>query len=261
MLSYTKRCIYRNNQLAEVICQFRFPEILAIREKLPVDFQEAIREEYPVYTSRKENPTPKLTGLPGNLNIAKQEPVINHQFVSADGLWRVNLTSKFISLTCSKYTRWEDFAARMDKPLVAFIQIYHPAFFERVGLRYLNFFSRKALSLEGTPFSRMIAPCYLGPLAEEDVSEAGTTRCSVDAELALRGGCRVKIHAGPGFVRRGPQQDPEVKFVFDQDLFMAGQVPTKACVGALQTLHDQADALFRGAITEVLHDAMDPRST
>ena len=260
MFSHEERVIYRNNQLAEVICQLRFPEILAIQANLPVAFQEAIRDEYPRYSSRKETPAPKLTGTPGNVSLQKQDPVTNYQFFSADGNWRVNLTSRFISLSCSRYTSWEDFAARLDKPLVSFIQTYHPAFFERVGLRYLNFFSRKELGLEGTPYRDMFAPCYLGPLADEDVSEMGTTRCSVDTEMSLRGGCRVKLHAGPGMVKRQGQPDNEVKFVLDQDLYMPCQVEVKHCIGALQTLHAQADSIFRGAITDVTHDAMDPRS-
>lgn len=258
MFSHESRCIYQKNQLAEVICQLRFPEILSLQANLPVDFQEAIRDEYPRYSSRKETPAPKLTGTPGNLNLEKQEPITNYQFASADGVWRVNLTSRFISLSCSKYTCWEDFAARLDKPLAAFIKIYHPAYFERVGLRYLNFISRNELGLEGTPFSELFQPCYLGPLAEEDVPETGIGRCSVDTEMAIRGGCRVKLHAGPGMVKRGGQADSELKFVFDQDLFMPGQLAVNLSAGALQTLHSQADSIFRGAITDTLHNAMDP---
>ena len=259
MFSHNERCIYRNNQLAEVICQFRFPEILNIQTNLPAAFQEIIRDEFPRFSSRKETPAPKLTGTAGNMTLQKQEPINNYQFFSADGIWRINLTSRFISLSCSKYTCWEEFARRLDKPLAAFIQTYHPAFFERVGLRYLNFFSRQELGLAGTPYREMFSPCYLGPLMEEDVQEAGTTRCSVDTEMALRGGCRVKLHAGPGLVKRQGQPDNEVKFVFDQDLYMAGPLEIKLAVGALQTLHTQAGAIFRGAITDVTHDAMDPR--
>ena len=259
MFSREDRCLYRSNQLAEVICQLRFPEILTIGANLPVEFQEAIREEYPQFSRRQENAAPKLTGTPGHFALENQPATINYQFASADGAWRVNLTSKFISLTCAKYTCWEDFAKRLDKPLAAFIRIYKPAYFERVGLRYLNFISREALGLAGTPFSELIAPCYLGPLSEDDVSEAASTRCNVDAEIGIRGGCRVKLHAGPGLVKKNGQPDKEVKFIFDQDLFMPGQVPVNLSAGALQTLHSQAYSIFRGAITDTLHDAMDPQ--
>ena len=258
MFSQEERCLYRKSALAEVICQLRFPEILTIGANVPVDFQEAIREDYPRYSSRQEMAAPRITGAPGNLQVQNQPATVNYQFTSADGVWRVNLTSKFISLTCARYTCWEDFAKKLDKPLAAFIKIYKPAYFERVGLRYLNFFSRKELELENLPFRELMHPCWLGPLAEEDVAEAASSRCSVDTELAIRNGCRVKIHAGPGKVKRNGQEDPEVKFIFDQDLYMPGNLPVNLSVGALHTLHAQAYSIFRGAITDTLHDAMEP---
>ena len=49
MFSTEKRCRYGAHQLAEVICQLRFPEILTIGANVPVDFQEAIREDFPLF--------------------------------------------------------------------------------------------------------------------------------------------------------------------------------------------------------------------
>ena len=259
MFSHEERSIYRHHQLADVICQLRFPEILTIGTTVPDKFQEAIRAEFPQYSKRQEMPAPKLAGAPGNLTVQKQEPTINHQFMSADGVWRVNMTSKFIALACTKYTCWEDFARKLDKPLAAFIQIYKPAYFERVGLRYVNFISRGDLGLPASPFRDLIESCYLGPLAENDVQEHSCGRSSVDVEMAIRGGCRVKIHAGPGKVVRNGHQDQEVKFIFDQDLYMPGKVPVNHSAGALQTLHTQAWSIFRGAITDKLHDALEPK--
>ena len=258
MFSTEPRVIYRKNQLGEVICQLRFPEILAIAAKPPVDFQEAIRADYPRYASRMEAPAPKLTGVPGNLQLQNQPAAINHQFVSADGVWRVNLTSKYVSLCCSRYTGWEAFAAKLDKPLAAFIQIYKPAYFERIGMRYVNFFSRRDLGLEETPYRELIAEKYLGVMADEQVAEQTVGRCGVDAELSLRGGCRVKLHAGPGQVHRAGKSDGEVKFIFDQDLYMPGKIAPNLSAPALQTLHAHAWSIFRDAITDELHDAMEP---
>lgn len=245
MISHESRCIYENNQLGEVICQLRFPEILSIETDLPAKFQDKIRDVFPRYSLRRENSGPNTQ-------------TNNYQFTTDDGVWRVNLTSKFIALATSRYTRWEDFAAMLDKPLAAFIQVYRPAYFERVGLRYVNFISRSELGLATMPYRALIEPVYLGVLADEQVTEAATTRCSVDTELALRGGCRVKIHAGPGLVKRNGQQDKELKFIFDQDLYMPGKLEVKLSAGALQTLHAQAYSIFRGAITDTLHDSMEP---
>lgn len=258
MFSKEPRCLYQKNQLMEVICQLRFPEILSIGIHVPADFQEAIRADYPQYSSRKETPAPRVTGAPGNFTLENQPSVINYQFTSEDGVWRINLTSKFISLACTRYTRWEDFAKRLDQPLAAFIRIYKPAYFERVGLRYVNIFSRQQLELTNVPFRELFDPIYLGILADEEVVEQSAPRCVTDTELVIRGGCRLKLHAGLGMVNRGNQKDPEVKYIFDQDLFMPGKVPVNLSAGAMETLHSQADAIFRGAITDTLHAAMLP---
>lgn len=249
MLSNEARCILGKNQLAEVICQFRFPEILIIGTNPPVEFQEQIRDTFPQYSSRKE------------LSSANQAAVVNHQFSTADNCWRINLTSKFISLSCHKYSCWEEFAQRLDKPLAAFIQTYKPAYFNRIGLRYLNFISRKALNLEGVPFSDLLQPCYLGPLAEDDVFEGSVRRCTVDAQFPLRGGCTINIHAGPGMVKHNGITNEELHFIFDQDLFMSGNIPVNTSTNALNTLHRQAYSVFRGAITDTLFNAMDPDLT
>ena len=260
MFSNESRCVYRRNQLGEVICQLRFPQILTIEANIPAQFQEAIRAAFPVYSVRKETPAPKLVGQPGQMKLEPQQPANNYQFVSEDGAWRVNLTSTFISLACTRYTTWEDFAQKLDMPLAAFIQIYRPAYFERVGLRYMNFISRRDLGLEGTPWRQLLQNKYLGLLADEEVAETAAARNTVDAELAIRGGCRLKLHAGPGLVKRNGKEDKEVRFIFDQDLFMPGKVAVNHSAGALQTLHSQADAIFRDAITDTLHDAMEPQN-
>ncbi len=260
MFSMEKRCRYGANQLVEVICQLRFPEILSIGENVPAVFQEAIREQYPRFSRRMEVPAPKIVGVASRMELENKTGSVNYQFSSADGVWRVNLTSKFISLACTNYIGWEAFASHLDQPLAAFIQLYKPAYFERVGLRYVNAISRRDLDLEESRFAELISPCYLGPLAEPEISEGNTSRCTVDLETAIRGGCRAKIHAGPGFVRKFGRDDKEVKFIFDLDLFMPGQVPVKLSAGALQTLHSQAYPIFRGAITRDLHDAMEPNN-
>lgn len=258
MFSHESRCLYREHQLADVICQLRFPEILSISAELPAQFQEAIRDEFPLFSQRKESPAPKITGIPGNMTLENQKPTVNYIFASANNVWRVNLTSKFISLSCSRYPGWEEFAGQLDKPLAAFIQIYKPAFFERVGLRYLNFVSRRALGLEDVPFRELFQSAYLGLLGESDVQETCIQRCTLDTDLAIRGGCRAKLHAGPGMVQRGGQRDTELKFIFDLDLYMNGQLPVNLSAGALQTLHAQGYPIFRGAITDKLHNAMEP---
>lgn len=258
MLSSEKRCKYLNNQLADVICQLRFPEILSINTTIPDQFQELIREEYPIYSARKEAPAPRIKGGPNGLAIEKQPETTNYQFTSADGIWRVNLTSTFISLACTKYTCWEDFAIHLDKPLAAFIKLYKPAFFERVGLRYINLFAKKKMDIEHIPYNELFQPCYLGVLAEDDVRESTVTRSNLNAEFTIGGGCQAKINAGPAVMKKNNSNESIQCFAFDQDLYMKGNIPVNMSAGALQTLHGQAFPIFRGAITDKMHELLEP---
>ena len=256
MFSNEERTILSNSQLQEVICQLRFPDILMLNQQQPAQFQEHIRDLFPKFSVLKEAPAPKITGTPGNLSVENQPSTPNYQFISEDNRWKVNLTSKFISLSCKKYTCWEEFAKMLDKPLAAFIQLYHPAYFTRVGLRYINIISRGQLGLSGVPYRDLIQPEYLGLLAHEDVIESSANGCQVDAQIQIRGGCRLKVHAAPALFNRNGKPEDDTRFILDLDLFMPGNVPINMSTGALNTLHSQAFGLFRGAITDTLFDAM-----
>ena len=83
MLSDEFRCVYQNNQLADVICQLRFPEILTIEANAPVDFQEAVRKFFQIYTLRKEVSAPRVTGTPNNLRL--EQIITNFQQLMAFG--------------------------------------------------------------------------------------------------------------------------------------------------------------------------------
>lgn len=252
------RSIYRNNQLAEVICQLRFPQILRIESEAPAAFQEAIRHIFPMYTVRQEMQSPRLSGTPENIHLEKGAGFANHQFATPDGVWRINLTSNFISLSCSQYTCWEHFAARLDKPLAAFIRTYQPALFTRIGLRYINFISRRALGLEDTTYCDLIRPAYLGVLSDGLIPENSASRSTVDAQYLLPDGCQVKLHAGPGMVTKNSLQDKEAKFVFDLDLSITQNQPVQRVADSIQLLHSHAFPIFRNAITDLLHNAMQP---
>ncbi len=256
------RVRYEKAPAHEVICQLRFPPILSINHVEPADFQEAIRGEFPQYARRQDAAPPKVTLNGGAPQVEQQPPVTNHHFLSADNQWKLNLTPNFIALSTLHYTDWESFARQLDKPLAAFIQLYSPAYFQRVGLRYMNLFSRSRLGLEGYPWAQLLSPAYTGPLTQPDAVEEDFLNCGCDLLFRLDSSCQAKIHAGPGRVKsRVPNapQDPEVKFIFDLDLSMSGNTPCTLAAAGLETLHGHATRLFEGALTDTLRDAMGSR--
>lgn len=258
MFASEDRYRYMSPTVIETICQLRFPAILSIGAQEPAAFQERIRGDYPRYSLQRDQPAPRVVNAnTPNPTVEPQKPINNYTFLSEDNRWKVNLTSGFIALSTVGYTRWEDFAGRLDKVLAEFIEIYHPAFFERIGLRYVNAVSRQRLHLEESDWADLIQPAWLGVMAEPDVEEKGLTKCAVDVEMALEEPCRAKIHAGLGLLGDG-KRDPEVKFILDNDLSASGNIPLAQVADRLQTLHGYADRIFRGAITSELHTAMGP---
>ena len=255
---------FQRNQLAEVICQFRFPPILSIETREPADFQEAIRQKFPRYAVHKEQLPPRMVGAGGpNARLETQAPVTNYYFVSADSKWKINLTKNFISISTVAYTGWESFAAQFDQPLAEFIRIYQPAFFERIGLRYLNIFSRTALDLEDIPWSALISPSYTGPLSRAGVVDADLSKFSMDCEVILDSSCRARLHSGIAQVKSNVPNapvDPERKFILDIDTSMPGQTEPRMAAAVLETLHGHATGLFAEALLDPLKDALRPET-
>ena len=252
-----ERLQYARSPLVEVICQLRFPTILSIGANEPAAFQEAVRKDFPRYAARQEQVPPKVVKKGNATALEPQKPITNYHFVSEDGRWKLNLTQNFIALSTLSYQRWEDFAARLDQPLAQFIQIYQPAFFERLGLRYVNAISRQRLGLEDHLWDDLIRDHYVGILGQPDVEETEITKCSLDVETPLVGGYRMKVHAGPGLIGGG-KTDKEVKFILDSDFSASGQLTADSVPAKLEDMHRFALCLFRGAITDELHQAMGP---
>ena len=100
LFSKHPRTAYANAPAHEVICQLRFPTILAINDNAPAEFQEAIREDFPQFARTEEAAPPQITGLGGpNPQLRQQKPVTNYRFISTDNLWKLNLTQNFIALS------------------------------------------------------------------------------------------------------------------------------------------------------------------
>ena len=254
-----ERYQYARAPLVEVICQLRFPTILSIGAKEPAEFQEAIRKDFPQYAARQEQLPPKVVKKGNATALEPQKPITNYNFISADGKWKLNLTKDFIALSTLSYPGWEEFARMLDKPLAAFIQLYKPAYFQRVGLRYLNIVSRTTLDLEDVSWRELFTPAYLGPMAEADLAEDRVVNCGCDTQFKLDSSCTAKIHAGIGRLKTNiphAPQDPEVKFIFDMDLSMGGNTACGLAAAALETLHGHSSRVFEGAITDRLRDAM-----
>lgn len=254
-----ERVIYKKNPLAEVIIQYRFPQILALNTNDPIDFQDAIKEDYPLYRLDIENQQEvsfainQENAIPPIPTIIQKPIVKNHSFISADGMHKINLTNSFISISTLGYTRWEEMLSRFTKPLTKFEEIYLPPFYERIGLRYIDVFSRQNLGLEGTPWKELINPFYIG--AFQNIDEDSILSAGLNVEYYLDNKKSIaKIHTGIGTANNNPEQ----VFILDSDFVHIDNIKRTACAEVLDYLHTNAKNVIGYAVTEKLHLAMEP---
>ena len=251
------RVIFQKNPLVEVILQFRFPTILSINVNEPVDFQEAIRHEYPIYQAGIEN-SQEIQLVANNdsflPSVINKQQFKNYAFISADGKYKINLACSFISISTVNYTRWEEFFGHFESVLNEFIKIYQPAFFERIGLRYVDAISKKNLGLEDKSWKDLIKECWLGPLAITEDCKAIIVNS--DSEIILDDGItRLKIHTGLGNINNTSEQ----VFIVDTDFIHINNINPLDYMNTLNILHNHSRFFMEKVITNDLYKAMDPR--
>src|SRR5205814_1926237 len=122
----------------EVVCQIRFPPILAIQAAPPAAFQDAIRNSFPLM---EDEPG---AGLPSGIDIPippEMRKLLggtgpSYKFASEDGLHNVTLVRDSLAYSTNDYTVWDDFKKLLAIPVSALVSIYKPSFYARIGLRY-----------------------------------------------------------------------------------------------------------------------------
>lgn len=248
------RVIYGKNPLHQVICQVRFPAILRIAADPPVEFQDQIRANYPLFREKRE----ATISLPDELS--KKLPAeffateTAYEFTSADEQWTVSLTRTFLALTARKYQRWEVFWDHLAGPLEALVKIYSPSFFSRTGLRYQDVIRRSVLELDQVEWKALLNSQIAGELANEQIAAAiqysrHEFQITHNSETSVR-------------IRHGLQPDAEtdeVCYMIDADFFTEKRLEGQNVREALSEFNREAGRLFRWSITQRLHDAMGPQ--
>ena len=255
----SERVRYHRNPLKAVICQLRFPTILKVEASLPADFQECIREHYPHFQERPTLPGAQVpAGLEGVIPAEMQQFLSSggrhFDFTSIDKKKQITLNKDFLSLATSDYGEWKEFIADFRGPLDALVQVYKPAMYARIGLRYQNLISRSETGQEGASWSELINARMAGILADEHVGPY-VNECMQVATIRLENSL--------GFLRvqQGlelEQDSKEQVYIIDIDLYTDQPTEVGNELDILGELHRQAGHFFRWAIKPLLHHAMEP---
>jgi uncharacterized protein (TIGR04255 family) len=245
----SKRVIYDKNTLEEVICQVKFPAVLKISET-PVEFQERIRQDFPVLEQKPPMVFPADL-LPDLARLLPNAGTV-YQFSSRDKIWSLSLYREFLALTCKQYRRWEDFRNLFEIAFNALNNIYSPAFFSRIGLRYRNVIDRSKLGLSGKSWSDLLAKEICGELAADGIADK-IEEARREIVIGMGGNQKVRIIHG-----LFGQSESDKTYVIDADFFNESEVEVANVREQLNAFNRESGSLFRWAITETLHDAMRP---
>ena len=254
------RVIYNKNPLVKVICQLRFPPILKIDAQIPDEFQERIRKDFPNFSEKTEDlemTISKEVNMPIPSEILREvrqtSGIKNYEFSSEDEQWKVNLTRTFIALSSTKYRTWEEFSAKLDKPLKALVEIYSPQNFSRVGLRYTDVINRPELDLTGRSWGELLNPHVLGILS----SDYDTLIEKFESKHEMRlpdGESMIRVIA-----RLAPiDNENDSCFVIDSDSYNTNKISLEGSMEKLDYFNECASRFFRWCITDILHQAMEP---
>lgn len=260
-MSEYERVKYNKCPLVEVTYQLNFPAILSIEAKEPVDFQEDIRKNYPVYDQQIEQQNEVVV----NVENAKANAVFNqqqvrklHHFISEDQQWRVTLAKDMLAFSTVKYDTWEDLNARSIEVINTFKKEYKPAFFTRLGLRYIDAIERSILGLQDIPWNELLQPHLCGCLGYRSKESVQVRNNTVNAEIALND-VLVNIASGLGTVDHHDGKAPSEAFILNCDYYISQKVSITDYTIMAEKLHDCSHIFFRESITDKLHYAMDPR--
>ncbi len=256
----TPREKYRQNPLKDVICQVRFPTILKVASEKPSEFQERVRKEFPVYGTRPDveiNLPVEFRGVMGQLAGLLPQTGEIYDFKTSDLSTTISLAPQFVALQTRSYSRWEDFWDYIHSALEALIEIYEPAFFERIGLRYVDVIVRSELKAipDNEPWTHLITPEVLGDLAVPELAEA-ITECRTASLMTLESDSEDEFLR---FVRLlgTDTATKEQVFIIDSDFYRSARTETNVYSDVLHRLHSYSGNVFRWAITEKLRRALD----
>jgi len=248
------RVIFGKDTLAEVICQIRFPTILAIGTKPPDAFQDIIRADYPVYRRQTAVSGPGLPDLAPMLQQLPSPPdFVTHWFESDDAMSIISLTSDFLAVTSKQYHGWDTFREEIARAVAALEEIYVPAFYERVGLRYLDEVDRTELGLENRPWSALLEEGMVSLLGADLGIDLTQDQIRTQALLHLD-----DVEGGLVRLQHGVGNGGDV-YTIDADFYQEGHTQRGDLFDTLDKFHEEEGHLFRWAISPELSTALEPR--
>ncbi len=227
--------------LAEVICQVKFPPILRIVREEPSDFQERVRDRFPLLEVEQgvvvKFPAPASGGAPST-----EIPPRVFRFGSADGQTVISLAMDFYALSTQHYTHWANFAADLELALATMEAVYRPAHAKRIGLRYVNRFTPQGA---GCATMKEVLALFRPELTSLLQTDAWSQPASLVTQLNLPDGDALLT------LRTAYSNDPnEPFFLLDFDYYEEGKLGFDGLIERCEKYHRVIYDAFRWSLQE-----------
>lgn len=255
---HTPRESYDKNPIEEVICQVRFPAILEISARPPADFQNLVRQDYPMFEGGR--PGTGIPGVPPEISKFMENlpgtnpPVPEYRFSTPGKDKTIAFSQEFLAFTSTTYDRWENFREGFRSAEATFKEIYGPAFYSRIGLRYQDVVDRGELGLETYPWGKLFNPEFAGFLGTDSIGEAvEETRTQVLLRVSEGAGL---VRIQHGFAKSA--SDDHIVYSIDADFFTNDRTEIDHGGQRLDIFNRCAGYFFRWAISDTLRHALGP---
>lgn len=215
-----ERHVFPNNFLDLVVIELRFPTLLRLKKAEPLEIQEAIFGEFPIYQSSQ---TMQMTPL------GTTEPEPSYEFTSRKRNYKVQLSASNLVLETRDYTSFEDFLAKVEYLIGACIPLIKTDFFTRIGLRYIN-------KIGGLPNVRnetlkWVHPSLLGPVATNEIGTVGSMKGEIAGKIESGANYNFKYGLAP------LDSGSDRTFILDYD-YSRQDVEVDEVVGYLNEFHN-----------------------
>jgi uncharacterized protein (TIGR04255 family) len=242
-LPAAEHVVFTRSPLTQVICQIRVPAVLTIQDRPPAEFQELIRQEYPI-PHREQG-----VAIEEPPDAERAKPVLLPplwRFASSDSAWTVTLAPDFLALECtSGYQTFDHFLTRFTHVFEHYRSVYRPTSLDRVGLRYIN----ELAAPEGESrayWVERLNPLYTALLRCPDI-EPGPVRSAHETRLSDQEGQFTVRHA---YIDKG--NGGATQFVLDYDRYVSGPIAPEGLESLLRSFNDYVFRVFLWSIESKL---------
>ena len=145
----------------------------------------------------------------------------------------------------------------MEQAEKALREVYEPAFYSRVGLRYVDTIVREDLGLAGVSWHKLIKPYFAGLFSSTELG-ANLQESKSETLVQLDGAENSFVKIRHGFITL--EGSDRTAFLLDADFSVQGRLSSDDAYESLAVFNRLARDLFRWSITAELEEALGPQS-